>query len=237
MPHAPILVALSWSGGKDSSLALHATLADPARRVVALVTTVTDGYDRIAMHGVRRTLLRAQAASLGLPLIEAAIPPKATNALYEAAMGAAFARLASEGVQEIVFGDLYLEEIRAYRDRLVTGAGLRAHYPLWGRPTAPLAREFIALGFRAVLACVDRKQISVDLCGRDFDRALLDALPAGADPCGENGEFHTFVHDGPTFATPLAFVRGEQVDRDGFRFCDLLGPGDAAAPTAAAPVA
>ena len=214
-------VALSWSGGKDSALALHALRADPTREVVALVTTVTGGHDRIAMHGVRRSLLHAQAASLGLPVIEVAIPQRCSNDAYESAMEAAFARLAADGVPEVAFGDLYLADVRAYRDRLVARGGLAALYPLWKRDTAVLAREFIALRFRAVLVCVDPAQVDVAFCGREYDDALLDALPSSADPCGENGEFHTFVYDGPGFRAPVVVERGQHVERDGFWFCDL----------------
>jgi uncharacterized protein (TIGR00290 family) len=215
-------VALSWSGGKDSALALHALRADPTRRVTALVTTVAEGRDRIAVHGVRRALLHAQARSLGIALVEVAIPERCTNAEYERVMGDAFRGLAAEGAREIAFGDLYLADVRAYRDGLVERAGLVAHYPLWGRDTGRLAREFIALGFRARLVCVDSAQLDPSFCGRELDDALLAALPPSVDPCGENGEFHSFVFDGPPFGQPIDVAIGETVDRGGFRFCDLL---------------
>jgi len=228
-------IALSWSGGKDCALALHALRSDPTRVVVALVTTVNGEFDRIAMHGVRRSLLEAQAASLGIELVEVTLPWPCSNAEYEAATGRAYAALRERGIREIAFGDLYLADVRAYRDRLVGAAGLSAHYPLWQRDTAALARECIALGFQARLVCVDPAQIDPAFCGRAYDRVLLAELPATADPCGENGEFHTFVHDGPPFAHPIEIAVGERVQRDGFWFCDLLP--SSGAPTAAAAVA
>jgi len=224
-PRTP--VAVSWSGGKDSTLALAAALADEALEVRALVTTVTTGYDRISMHGVRRALLRQQADALGLALVEVPIPPGCSNDDYERDMRDALARLAAEGVTGVVCGDLYLEDVRAYRDRLFAGAGLAGVYPLWGRDTAALAQEFIDAGYRAVLVCVDPRQIDRALCGRDYDDALLAALPASADPCGENGEFHTFVHDGPIFRAPVPIARGVVVERDGFVFADLESAGRA----------
>lgn len=227
-PPTPIVV--SWSGGKDSALALHALLMDPTVDVRGLLTTVTDEYDRVSMHGVRMELVAEQAASLGLPLHVSRIPPACTNEWYEAVTSSTLLRLRGEGIQAIAFGDLFLADVRAYRERLVHGTGLRALFPLWGRPTAALAREFVLAGFRALLACVDPRQLDVSHCGDEFDDTLLDALPASADPCGENGEFHTFVYDGPMFAWPIAPQRGDVVHRDGFAFCDLL-PRDSARAT------
>ena len=214
---------LSWSGGKDSALALHTlrTEAAPSARVEALITTITDGYERISMHGVRRDLLRAQADALGLPLVEVRIPPKSSNEQYERAMREGLSAFRAKGISRVVFGDLFLEDVRAYREQLLASIGMTAVLPLWGRDTARLAEEFIELGFRAVLVCVDPRQVSPALCGLEFDRALLSELPTGADPCGERGEFHTFVYDGPTFDRAIDIERGEVVERDGFWFCDL----------------
>jgi uncharacterized protein (TIGR00290 family) len=224
---APARTLLSWSGGKDSALALRALRADPAVRVDALLTTVTDAYDRVSMHGVRRPLLEAQAAALGVPLEVVRIPPACSNADYEAAFGGALAGWAGRGGEAVAFGDLFLADVRAYRERLVAerAPGLAARFPLWGWDTAGTARAFVADGFRAVLVCVDPRQIDPALCGREYDAALLAELPPGADPCGENGEFHTFVYDGPGFTRPVSFARGEVVERGGFWFCDLTGPG------------
>ena len=221
---------VSWSGGKDSALALHALLMDPSVEVRGLLTTVTDEYERISMHGVRSALLVEQASSLGLKLYTSRIPAGCSNDRYESAMSAALANLRDDGVQAIAFGDLFLADVRAYRERLVGAAGLRTMFPLWGRTTRILARQFIDAGFRAVLACVDPRQVDVSHCGSDYDRSLLERLPATADPCGENGEFHTFVCDGPMFQWPIEARRGEIVHRDGFVFCDLL-PRDAMSAT------
>lgn len=224
---------MCWSGGKDSSLALHAALQDPALHVEALLTTVTDGYERISMHGVRRALLLQQAEAVGLPLEEVRIPIQASNAIYEAAMAALLRRYQARGVSRVIFGDLFLEDIRRYRETNLAKLGMRGIFPLWLKDTRQLARDFIASGFKAVLVCVDPKQIDPSFCGRDFDASLLADLPTGADPCGENGEFHTFVYDGPIFRRPVRVARGAVVERDGFWFCDLDAPGSpqpAAAP-------
>ena len=218
-PRTPVVV--SWSGGKDSTLALAAALADERLLVRALVTTVTSGYERISMHGVRRTLLRQQADALRLPLVEVPIAPGCSNDDYEQVMRGALAPLAAEGVTGVVCGDLYLADVRAYRDRLFASVGLAGVYPIWGRDTRALAEEFVDAGYGAILVCVDPRQIPRALCGRDYDRALLADLPAGADPCGENGEFHTFVHRGPIFREGVPVARGEVVERDGFVFADL----------------
>jgi len=215
-------VALSWSGGKDSALALHALLRDRTVDVAALVTTVTSGYDRVSMHGVRTTLLEEQATVLGLPLHVVRIPPAATNVRYERAMRDAFQTLRQQGIAAMAFGDLFLADVREYRERLVRDTGVEALFPIWGRATGSLARQFVRDGFRAVLVCVDPCQIDVSHCGAEFDEVLLEALPATADPCGENGEFHTFVYDGPMFDRPIGARRGEVVERGGFVFCDLL---------------
>ncbi len=213
---------VSWSGGKDSALALHRVLADGAVRVDGLLTTVTDEYDRISMHGVRRALLEVQASAIGLPLEVVRIPPACSNADYEVATSAALAGYASRGGQAIVFGDLYLADIRVYRERLLAPLTLAPRFPLWLEDTTALARRFVALGFRAVLVCVDPKQLDPRFAGRAYDDALLDELPADVDPCGENGEFHTYVHDGPIFRRPVPIIAGEIVERGGFVFADLL---------------
>ena len=218
----PEPVIVGWSGGKDSALALHAALRDPAIRIHALLTTVTESYERISMHGVRVELLEKQAAALGLPLKQVRIPAQCSNADYERAMESALLTFKEEGVRRCIFGDLFLEDIREYRDANLAKVSMRAIYPVWGLETAQLARDFVEQGFRAVLVCVDPKQLDASFCGRDFDHALLDDLPSAVDPCGENGEFHTFVYDGPIFDTRVQVRTGDIVERDGFWFCDLL---------------
>lgn len=219
----PVLVA--WSGGKDAASALERLRADPAWRVAGIVTTVTSGYERIAIHGVRRALLETQAARLGLPLYEAQIPPQASNAQYETAFAHALdrARAAEPMLDAIAFGDLFLADVRAYREALLARLGWHGVYPLWGENTANLARTMIARGYRAVLTCVDTQQLDAAFCGREFDSTLLDALPTSCDPCGENGEFHTLVYAGPLWQRPIALTRGERVLRDGrFQYIDLI---------------
>jgi uncharacterized protein (TIGR00290 family) len=218
----PPRALLSWSGGKDSALTLHRMLAERTHRVDGLLTTVTDEYDRISMHGVRAALLEAQARAAGVPLRVARIPRDCPNDRYEAVTRGAFASYATEGGEQVAFGDLFLEDVRAYRERLLAPLPLAPAFPLWGEDTHLLARRFIELGFRAVLVCVDPRQIDPAFCGREYDAALLDELPPTADPCGENGEFHTFVYDGPIFREPVAIRRGEIVERGGFWFCDLV---------------
>ena len=218
-------VALSWSGGKDSSLTLQHLRASNVHEVVALLTSVTREYDRVSIHGVRRTLLEAQAAALGLPLIEVWLEPKSSDAAYQQAFLDALQVLAERhpAVRRIAFGDLYLRDVRDYRDRLLADTPYRGLYPLWERPTRALADTFVADGFEATLVCVDETQIEARFAGRRFDRTLLADLPVTADPCGENGEFHTFVHGGPIFSRPIAVAAGEIVRReDRFTYCDLL---------------
>jgi uncharacterized protein (TIGR00290 family) len=209
-------VLLSWSGGKDAAWTLHALRGDPEFEVVGLVTTVTSGYDRIAMHGIRRDILQAQARATGVPVIEAAIPPQCDNATYEASFAAALeqARTRWPGCDGIAFGDLFLADVKAWREALCARLGWTPHFPLFGRDTAALAREMLDGGLRAHLCVVDTQQLDASFSGRAFDAALLDALPASCDPCGENGEFHTLVHAGPMFAAPLSIQRGESVLRD-----------------------
>lgn len=225
MSDEPIPIVLSWSGGKDSSLALDALRRDSGYAVVALLTSVTRGYDRISIHGVRRALLEAQARALGLPLHEIALEPASSNDAYEAAfrLGVEELTRAHPAVRHIAFGDLFLADVRAYRERLVASVGLEPVFPLWGLDTAALARRFIAEGFRARLVCVDTQQIAARFVGAAFDEALLGELPPSADPCGERGEFHTFVWDGPIFSEPVPVMLGEQVVREErFAYRDLL---------------
>jgi uncharacterized protein (TIGR00290 family) len=213
--------ALSWSGGKDSALALWTLLRQTLQPEV-LITTVTEGYERISMHGVRRELLARQADALGIPLVEVVIPPACVNEVYEARMAGAFAVPPLSDVEAVAFGDLFLEDVRAYREARLAAAGKQGLFPLWGRDTRELAREFIAFGFQAIVICLDPHALDPSFAGRIYDERLLAELPAGVDPCGENGEFHTFVHAGPIFAAPISCESGEVVERDGFVFCDLI---------------
>lgn len=219
-------VLLSWSGGKDSAWALHALRDDPGREVVGLLTTITEAYDRVAMHGIRRDVLHAQADAAGLPLVEARLPRDADNATYEAAFAAALdeARIRWPGLRRIAFGDLYLADVRGYREALCARLEWEPVFPIWGvqDDTAKLARRMIAAGLRATLCCIDTRQLDAGFSGREFDHDLMAALPTAADPCGERGEFHTCVHAGPMFRAPLALSKGETVLRDGrFSFTDL----------------
>jgi uncharacterized protein (TIGR00290 family) len=221
-------VLFCWSGGKDSCMALHQLRRDPLREVVALLTTVTEGYDRISMHGVRRILLERQAAALGLPLEIVTIPPQCVNTEYESRMEAMLLTWKNRGVTEVAFGDIFLQDLREYREKNLARVEMKALFPVWLWPTRELIREFIALGFRAVTVCVDPKILDASFVGREIDEQFLAALPPEADPCGENGEFHSFVYDGPGFSAPVQFKLGEKVLRDGFHFCDLL-PAETAA--------
>jgi uncharacterized protein (TIGR00290 family) len=214
-------LVLSWSGGKDSALALHALRNEHRREPIALLTTVTEQYDRISMHGVRGELLRAQARATRIPLAEVSIPPRCPNEVYEQRMAQALASSQLDGADEVAFGDLFLEDIRAYREQRLASAGKRALFPVWGRDTSSLARAFIRDGFEAVIVCVDPRQLDPAFAGRRFDEELLADLPESVDPCGENGEFHTFVYAGPIFAEPIACELGEVITREGFEFCDV----------------
>ncbi len=213
--------ALSWSGGKDSALTLW-TLRRQDVEPEALITTVTDSYDRISMHGVRRELLARQADAAGIPLIEVRIPPACVNEVYEARMAQAFASPPLSDVEEVAFGDLFLEDVRAYREERLAATGRRGLFPLWGHDTGVLAREFIAAGFQARIVSLDPRVLDASFAGRAYDEQLLAELPASVDPCGENGEFHTFAHAGPALREPVALRRGEVVERDGFVFADLM---------------
>ena len=214
-------ILLAWSSGKDSAFALHVLRGMPDVEVVGLLTTVNETHDRVAMHAVRRTLLEAQAGAAGLPLLIVRIPHACSNDVYEAAMGAALEEARARGVRGVAFGDLFLEDIRRYREKQMAGTGLRLVFPLWGRPTAALAQEMLDAGLRARITCVDPRVLPASFAGREFDRQLLADLPRGVDPCGENGEFHTFAWDGPMFAHAVPVRGGEVVTREGFVFADL----------------
>jgi len=216
----PILFC--WSGGKDSAMALHALLQQRQFRIVSLLTTVTETYDRIAMHGVRRELLKRQAESIGLPLHEVSIPPQCVNPIYEARMEEALRLFYIQGVRQVAFGDIFLEDLRAYRENNLARIGMTALFPIWKRNTCELIYFFHQQRFRAIAACVDSKVLDPSFAGRELDESFFRDLPANADPCGENGEFHTFVFDGPIFQSPIPIRTGEIVNRDGFVFCDLL---------------
>ncbi len=224
-------VIMTWSGGKDSALALYKILKSKKYRVISLLTTLTKGYDRISMHGVRRVLLEQQAKSLGLPVKEIFIPKECTNKIYEKRMGDALADFQKKGVTSVVFGDIFLETVRKYRDENLAKIGMRGIYPLWGSNTKKLARNFIAIGFKSIVVCVDSRSFgsfSADIIkgfgsiGKRYDKEFLGELPSNWDPCGENGEFHTFVFDGPIFKNPVCFTKGKIVHRDSFYFCDLV---------------
>jgi uncharacterized protein (TIGR00290 family) len=214
-------VALSWSSGKDSAWSLHLLRQDPSVEVVALITTLNEQFDRVAMHAVRRQLLERQAESVGVPLWTVPLPWPCSNEEYEARMRDLCARSIQEGVDAMAFGDLFLTDIRAYREKQLTGTGLQPLFPVWQIPTAELARTMIASGLRAKITCVDPKVLPAEFAGRDFDARFLADLPPGIDPCGENGEFHSFVYDGPGFREPINVSVGEIVERDGFVFADL----------------
>jgi uncharacterized protein (TIGR00290 family) len=224
----PILFC--WSGGKDSAMALHALQQDTSVRIASLLTTVTEGYERISMHGVRRELLAAQAASLGVTLDEVRIPPQCVNPIYEARMEAALRRHFDAGVRRVAFGDIFLEDLRQYREKNLARIEMTAIFPIWKRDTREIARHFVTAGFRAIAVCVDSRVLDPSFSGRELDESFFRDLPAKVDPCGENGEFHTFVFDGPIFRQRIEFTKGEIVDREGFIFCDLIpATGSAAA--------
>jgi len=214
-------IILSWSGGKDSAFALHTLRSSPDFEPVGLLTTITADFDRISIHGVRRELLEQQAAAIGLPLRQVLIPKDCTNEIYEDRLGAALREIQAEGIRHVAFGDLFLQDIRAYRERTMAALGLEPVFPVWGLDTAELAREMIRLGFKATLVCVDTEALDPAFAGRSFDADLLRDLPAGVDPCGENGEFHTFVHAGPIFREPVEIKVGRLEERGRFWFRDL----------------
>lgn len=203
-------------------MALHVLLQQKEFRVAGLLTTVTEGYDRVSMHGVRRSLLRRQAESIGLPLQEVFIPPQCVNPIYEARMEAAMRSAQEQGIQRVAFGDIFLEDLKAYREKNLAKVTMEAIFPIWKRDTKELAASFVRLGFKAKAACIDPRILDRSFAGRELDESFFRDLPTNADPCGENGEFHTFVYDGPIFSQPVKCRTGEVVERDSFVFCDLL---------------
>ena len=219
---------VSWSGGKDSAWALHLLRQSDEYEIVGLLTTVNQRFQRIAIHGVRESLLAQQAEAIGLPLWKVELPFPCSNDEYEARMRVVFERAKDEGVEAVVFGDLFLEDIRAYRERLLQPAGLLAVFPVWGLPTADLAGEMIRAGVRATIVTIDPRRLDPAYVGRSFDAQLLFDLPEDIDRCGERGEFHTFVWDGPMFAHPIAITLGEFVERDGFWYADLVSAANVA---------
>ncbi|MGE0764885.1 MAG: ATP-binding protein [Hyphomicrobiaceae bacterium] len=212
---------MSWSSGKDSAWALHMLRQSPAIEIAGLLVTVNEAFDRVAMHGVRRRLVEAQARAAGLPLHVVTIPYPCPNEVYEARMAAFVGEARGAGICAIAFGDLFLEDIRAYREQRLHGTGLVPLFPLWGRTTSELADEMIDGGLRARIVCLDPRQLDAAFVGRDFDRRLLSDLPAGVDPCGERGEFHTFACAGPMFSQRIPIASGATVERDGFVFADV----------------
>jgi uncharacterized protein (TIGR00290 family) len=221
----PEPILFCWSGGKDSTLALYTLLQQNDTRIAALLTTVTEGYDRISMHGVRRELLQRQAVSLRLPLHEVFIPPQCGNPIYESRMEEALLTFSKQGIRRVAFGDIFLEDLRLYREKNLARIAMQALFPIWKRDTHDLIREFHAAGFRSVAVCIDSKVLDPSFAGRELDASFFADLPPGVDPCGENGEFHTFVFDGPIFSRPIGFTLGEVVQRDSFIFRDLLPKG------------
>jgi len=213
---------MAWSSGKDAAWALHLTRQSGEMEIVGLLTTVSEAFGRVSMHGVRETLLEAQAAALGLPLHRVFVPTPCPDEVYGVLMRASLAQAAADGVSHIIFGDLFLEDVRAYREARLRDTGMTACFPLWLSDTTALAHQMIEDGLRAVVTCVDPRQAPRDIIGRAYDEELLASLPDSVDPCGENGEFHTFVWDGPMFARPIVVSVGETVERDGFRFADIL---------------
>jgi uncharacterized protein (TIGR00290 family) len=213
---------IAWSSGKDSAWALHEARRAGEFEIVGALTTVTDSFARVSMHGVREKLLRAQLDAAGLPAMVVRIPYPCPNEIYERAMAAAMGDAKARGVTHIIFGDLYLEDVRAYRERNLAATGIAPVFPLWQKPTGRLARDMIEAGVEAHLAVIDLTKLPAAFAGRRFDAGLIDALPASSDPCGENGEFHTFVSAGPMLARKISVRVGETVERDGFAFADLL---------------
>ncbi len=222
-------VLLSWSSGKDSAWTLNALRRDPTIELCGLLTTLNSEFDRVAMHGVRRTVLEAQAAAAGLPLWTVPLPWPCSNEIYEQRMAETCQRAVNEGIDAIAFGDLFLEDVRAYRERNLAPTGLEPLFPLWKIPTDALAREMIAGGLRARISCVDTEKLPASFAGREFNEELLRDLPPGIDPCAERGEFHTCVYAGPMFAAPLPLETGEIVTRERFVFADFLIPAPEAA--------
>jgi uncharacterized protein (TIGR00290 family) len=215
-------VLLSWSSGKDSAWALHLLRQQPEIHVAALLTTFNSAFERVAMHAVRRGLVQQQAERTGIPLWQVELPWPCSNQEYESRMGALCQRATREGINAIAFGDLFLQDIRDYRVRQLAGSGLEPLFPVWQIPTEKLGREMIAAGVKAKITCVDPSKLPSSFAGRDYDLPLIESFPPEVDPCGENGEFHTFVWDAPVFCCPIAVRVGDLVERDGFVFADLL---------------
>jgi uncharacterized protein (TIGR00290 family) len=215
-------ILLSWSSGKDSAWALHVLRNSTAYDVVGLLTTFNQVADRVAMHAVRRSLVEQQAAAVGIALWPIQLPWPCSNTEYEKIMAQECEKAVSKGIAAIAFGDLFLEDVRSYREKSLEGSGLQPLFPIWGSPTRALAQEMISWGMRAKLTCIDTRKLDSSFAGRDFDQQLLSELPEGIDPCGENGEFHSFVYAGPIFSTPLSVSSGEIVLRDGFAFADMI---------------
>lgn len=218
----PTKTLLSWSSGKDSAWALHVLRQWPEYEVVGLFCTVNQAFNRVAMHAVRTELILRQAQSVGLPIQLIQIPYPCSNADYERIMGAFVAEVAAQGIECFAFGDLFLEDVRRYRERSLADTGITPVFPLWGMPTATLAGEMVAAGLRARISCVDPRALPPAFCGEEYGERFLQALPDGVDPCGENGEFHSFAYDGPMFEQAIDTRAGETVTRDGFTFTDLL---------------
>jgi uncharacterized protein (TIGR00290 family) len=219
---SPPRAYVSWSSGKDSAFALYEAARSGLARIAGVLTTISEVYDRVAMHGVRSALLDRQIAALGLPCIKVPLPSPCPNEVYEARMAHACAQLQGEGIGHIVFGDLFLADIRAYREEKLAAAGMQGLFPLWQRDTALLARTMIASGVVAYIVCLDPRRLERRFAGRRFDERLLRELPQSVDPCGENGEFHTVVTAGPMFSAPIEVTIGETVERDGFVFTDVI---------------
>jgi uncharacterized protein (TIGR00290 family) len=215
-------ILLSWSSGKDSAWTLHVLRQQAQYEIAGLLTTFNQEADRVAMHGVRRSLVEQQAAAAGLPLWSIPLPWPCSNEQYEGLMTKACAKAVAEGMEAIAFGDLFLEDVRAYRVKQMAGTGLEPLFPVWGEPTDRLAHEMVASGLKAILTCVDTSKLDPDFAGRRFDADLLAELPTGIDPCGENGEFHSFVYAGPMFNSAIDVIAGETVVRDKFAFADLI---------------
>jgi uncharacterized protein (TIGR00290 family) len=219
----PEKVLLSWSGGKDSVLALRELQKNDNFEIVALITTITKGYDRVSMHGIRRILLEQQADSIGIPLENVFISNNASNEEYESKFSEVVLEYKKMGINSVVFGDIFLQDIRRYREDFLSGIGMRGLFPIWGKNSIELANTFITLGFKAVITCIDTEALDKSFAGREYDEKFLSDLPAGVDPCGENGEFHSFVYGGNIFQIPLIFAKGEVVLRDNrFYYCDLI---------------
>jgi len=223
MSRAEGKILLAWSSGKDSAMALHELQRSSGCEIVGLLTTITEGYQRVSIHGVREELLDRQAASIGLPLTKVWIPQESSLDEYERRMGAALDPFVSQGISGVAFGDIFLEDLRKDREDKLARVALAGFFPIWKRDTTELARRFINAGFKAIVTCVDTEFLDASFAGRAFNEQLLADLPAGVDPCGENGEFHSFTYDGPIFSSPIACGKGEIVLRDNrFCFCDLI---------------